>query len=75
MKSHFETDEPGGALLVARGDEVLFSRGYGMPILNTNEKMTNTAIMNTGSVSKNICRQCHLGLGRAWPFMHWRSDK
>lgn len=46
--------EPGGALLVAHGDTVLFSKGYGIADINTKEPITIHTSFNTGSISKTF---------------------
>jgi len=54
LRSHFKDDEPGGALLVARGDQVLFAQGYGVADIQTGEKITDATVLNTGSISKTF---------------------
>ena len=48
------TDEPGGAVLVAIGDKVIFSKGYGIEDINTKKQVSVNSIFNTGSLS--TCR-------------------
>lgn len=48
------TDEPGGAVLVAIGDKVIFSKGYGIEDINTKKPISVNSIFNTGSVSKTF---------------------
>lgn len=48
------TDEPGGAVLVAIGDKVIFSKGYGIEDIHTKKPITVNSIFNTGSVSKTF---------------------
>lgn len=47
-------DEPGGAVLVAIGDKVIFSKGYGIEDINTKKPISVNSIFNTGSVSKTF---------------------
>ncbi len=47
-------DMPGGAVLVARGTDVIFSKGYGLADIHTKEPITPHTIFNTGSVSKTV---------------------
>ncbi|MCB0585590.1 MAG: beta-lactamase family protein [Phaeodactylibacter sp.] len=47
-------DEPGGAVLVMKGDSILFSNGYGLADLETGEPITPNTLFNTGSVSKTF---------------------
>lgn len=51
---HFSEDEPGGVILVKKGDEILFLESYGLADLETGEKITPHTVFNTGSVSKTI---------------------
>lgn len=48
------SDEPGGAVLVAIGDKVIFSKGYGVEDINSNKPISVNSIFNTGSVSKTF---------------------
>ena len=43
-----------GAVLVAKGDEVLFSRGYGYADYESGEKVTPETVFNIGSVTKQF---------------------
>lgn len=47
-------DEPGGAVLVAIGDKVIFSKGYGIEDISSNKPISVNSIFNTGSVSKTF---------------------
>lgn len=47
-------DEPGGAVLVAIGDKVIFNKGYGIEDINTKKPISVNSIFNTGSVSKTF---------------------
>ena len=47
-------DEPGGAVLVAIGDKVIFSKGYGIEDFHTKKPVSVNSIFNTGSVSKTF---------------------
>jgi CubicO group peptidase (beta-lactamase class C family) len=46
--------DPGGAVLVAIGDKVIFSKGYGIEDIHTKKPITVNSIFNTGSVSKTF---------------------
>jgi CubicO group peptidase (beta-lactamase class C family) len=50
----FKSDEPGGAVLVMKGEEVIFKKGYGLADLKTKEKITTRTLFNTGSISKTF---------------------
>lgn len=54
FSSFLKKDEPGGAVLIAQGDKILFSKGYGLADINTKETITPHTIFNTGSVSKTF---------------------
>ncbi len=47
-------DEPGGAVLIAVGDKVIFSKGYGIEDVGTKKPISTHSIFNTGSVSKTF---------------------
>jgi len=51
---YLQTDGPGGAVLVAVGDSILFSKGYGFADLNSHEKITSKTLFNLGSISKTF---------------------
>ncbi len=52
--SFLKQDEPGGAVLVAIEDKILFSKGYGIADISTKEPITPHTIFNTGSISKTV---------------------
>lgn len=62
VKEEFETlfdqrfadDEPGGSILVKKGDQVVFLNSYGLSDLQTKERITENTIFNTGSISKTF---------------------
>jgi CubicO group peptidase (beta-lactamase class C family) len=47
-------DEPGGAVLVMKGDSVVFSNGYGVADINTKKPITTKTLFNIGSISKTF---------------------
>ncbi len=47
-------DEPGGTVLILKGDSILFSKSYGLANLETGEKITPNTLFNTGSISKTF---------------------
>ncbi|MEZ6001768.1 serine hydrolase [Hyphomonas sp.] len=49
-----ETSHFSGAVLVARGDEVLFSKGYGFADYESGVKVTPETVFNIGSVTKQF---------------------
>lgn len=50
----FPSDEPGAAVLVLRGDEVIFDRGYGLADLQTGAPIDGDTFFNIASVSKQF---------------------
>ncbi len=54
FSSFLKIDEPGGAVLIAKGEQIIFNKGYGIADINTKELITPHTIFNTGSVSKTI---------------------
>lgn len=51
---HFAEDEPGGVILVKKGEEIIFLKNYGLADLETGEEITPHTVFNTGSVSKTM---------------------
>ncbi|PHN04892.1 serine hydrolase domain-containing protein [Flavilitoribacter nigricans] len=45
---------PGGAVLILKNDEVVFSEGYGTANLETGEVITTKTLFNLGSISKTF---------------------
>lgn len=62
MKSEFENlfdgnfsdDQPGGIVMVKKGDEIVFLKSYGVEDLETGKKIDTNSIFNTGSISKTF---------------------
>jgi CubicO group peptidase (beta-lactamase class C family) len=54
FQKQFPADEPGGAILIARGDSIIFSKGYGLADLTTKEAITPKTLFNLGSISKTF---------------------
>src|SRR5690625_7006078 len=50
----FSEGEPGGVILVKKGEEVIFLKSYGIADLETKEEITHHTIFNSGSVSKTM---------------------
>lgn len=46
--------EPGGSFLIKKGDSIIFLKSYGVADIETQEKITENTIFNTGSVSKTF---------------------
>ena len=47
-------DEPGGAILIMKGDSIIFSKGYGIADLKLNTKIDANTLFNVGSISKTF---------------------
>lgn len=58
----FHENEPGGAVLILKGDKVVFSKAYGLADLQTKEKITAQTLFNTGSISKTFVSNTILAL-------------
>ncbi len=54
FSKEFNTDEPGGAVLVMKGEEIIFTGTYGLADMVTKEKITANTLFNTGSISKTF---------------------
>ena len=50
----FPADEPGAAVLVLKGDEVIFDKGYGLADLETKAPVNGDTFFNIASVSKQF---------------------
>lgn len=62
--SYLAGDNPGGAVLILKGDSVAFSHAYGLADLNTKEKITTKTLFNVGSISKPFVSYVILDLAR-----------
>lgn len=54
FRGQFAADEPGGAVLVSRNDQVVFSGAYGLADLRTREPVTTRTLFNVGSITKTF---------------------
>jgi len=54
LSQQFSPDEPGGAILLMKGDHILFSKGFGLSDLKTREPVTPNTLFNLGSISKTF---------------------
>src|SRR5512133_1677300 len=54
LSEEFKADQPGGSVLVMKGDRTVFSGNYGVADLETKEKITENTLFNLGSVSKTF---------------------
>ena len=54
IRANFRDTEPGGSLMVRKGDEILYSRSFGLADLASGEKFSSATVSNTGSISKTF---------------------
>ena len=54
LAAEFHDGEPGGSVLVMKGDKTLFMKSYGVADLETGEKISENTLFNLGSVSKTF---------------------
>ncbi|MFN2336508.1 MAG: serine hydrolase domain-containing protein [Bacteroidales bacterium] len=54
LKAEFQADEPGGAVMVMKGDSVIYQKCIGLADLATKEKITPETLFNLGSISKTF---------------------
>ena len=52
--SLFPADEPGAAVLVMKGDKILFDKGYGIADIDTKQPIDGNTFFNIASVSKQF---------------------
>ena len=52
--SLFPADEPGAAVLVMKGDDILFDKGYGIADIDTKKPIDGNTFFNIASVSKQF---------------------
>ena len=50
----FPIDDPGAAILVMKGNSILFSKGYGVADIATKEPISTKTLFNLGSISKTF---------------------
>lgn len=51
---NFPVDAPGAAILIMKGDSILFAKGYGVADVVTKEPITQKTLFNLGSISKTF---------------------
>lgn len=54
LAKEFSAGEPGGSVLIKKGDKTVFLGSYGLADLETKEKITENTLFNLGSVSKTF---------------------
>jgi len=61
----FKASEPGGAVLIAKNDQVVYKKGFGIADMNTRDLITTETLFNTGSISKTVVAYGILRLAEA----------
>jgi CubicO group peptidase (beta-lactamase class C family) len=54
LAAGFRSDEPGGSVMIMKGEYPLFMKNYGLSDLRTREKNTENTLYNLGSISKTF---------------------
>ncbi|HKZ68333.1 MAG TPA: serine hydrolase domain-containing protein [Chitinophagaceae bacterium] len=54
FNSFFKPGEPGGAVLIAQGDNVFYQKGFGIADIKTKTPVTTKTLFNIGSISKTF---------------------
>jgi len=62
LSPYLRMDRPGFAILVSRGDQILFRKGYGMADLEHGVPVNPKTVFYAGSVSKQFVASCVLFL-------------
>jgi CubicO group peptidase (beta-lactamase class C family) len=62
FSKEFTPNAPGAAILVMKGEQIVFSKGYGIADIKTKEAITPQTIFNIGSVSKTFVSNTILSL-------------
>ena len=62
--STFKKDEPGGAVLIATDNQIIYQKGFGVADISTKEAITPNTLFNVGSISKTFVAFAILKLAR-----------
>ena len=62
FKGQMPANEPGGAILIMKNDSIVFSKGYGLANLTSNDSITPQTLFNLGSISKTFVANAILKL-------------
>lgn len=54
IASEFHTGEPGGAVLVMKGDSIVYLKCFGLADMETKKEITQNTLFNLGSISKTF---------------------
>ena len=52
--SVFKTDEPGGAVLIAKDGKIIYEKGFGVEDITTKKPIGPNTLFNVGSISKTF---------------------
>ncbi len=52
--SSFKSNEPGGAILIAKDGNIIYQKGFGLADINAKEPITPQTLFNIGSISKTF---------------------
>ncbi|HEY5968664.1 MAG TPA: serine hydrolase domain-containing protein [Chitinophagaceae bacterium] len=52
--SVFKTNDPGGAVLIAKDGKVIYEKGFGIEDITTKKAIDNNTLFNVGSISKTF---------------------
>lgn len=52
--TYFKVTEPGGAVLIAHNNKVVYQKGFGIADIQTKEPITTKTLFNIGSISKTF---------------------
>ncbi len=52
--SFFKINEPGGAVLLAKDNKIIYQKGFGIADINTRENISTKTLFNIGSISKTF---------------------
>lgn len=52
--SYFKAGEPGGAVLLVKGNKIIYQKAFGVSDISTKEPNTTATLFNTGSISKTF---------------------
>lgn len=54
LASAFYNDEPGGAVFIQQGNNILYNKSFGLADIKSKEKFTHATVANLGSISKTF---------------------
>ncbi len=54
LDAQFHAGEPGGVLLIMKGDNTVYLRSFGLADMETREEITPNTLFNLGSISKTV---------------------